>query len=254
MVNTLIRYVVLGAIRDRFLITLIAAFILSAALSVFFGSVATIDKSRFSLVFLASSLRIVGVTGIILFVSSFIRRSFDALDVEYLLTRPVSRAQLVLSYGAGFAFIAAVLTVIEIFALGIAVSFKVDTGLILWGLGLWGENTMMAMAALFFAMVISSAATASMATLAFYILARMIGQIISIIEHTPSYGVFDALETVMNVISVFLPRLDLVSQSSWLLYGVSDISHEWLFPVVQSGVYIAVLLSATIFDLKGKDF
>jgi hypothetical protein len=248
------RYVLKAAVRDRFLLALSALFLLIGVLSVFFGAVAVIDKTRFSLVFLASSLRFVGVLGIVLFVTAFIRRSFESHNIEYMLTRSISRTGFVFSCAYGFTRIVCILTLVQFIALLFAQGFNPDKGLMIWSLGLFCENLLLAFAAFFFAMVLSNTTLSSMACLGFYVLTHMLGQLLNYSMHSAG-GFFEQyIEYALHIVSICLPRMDLVSQSAWLIYGVPQQISVWGMPLVQCLIFAGVLLCATAYDFKRKVF
>ena len=57
----------------------------------------------------------------------------------------------------------------------------------------------------------------------------------------------------MLLISMVIPRLDLMAQSSWLIYGTEN-SINWMFVIGQGIVFYALVFSATYIDFKRKQF
>ncbi len=56
-----------------------------------------------------------------------------------------------------------------------------------------------------------------------------------------------------KAIAFFLPRLDMFTQSGWLLSNrQANIDMAWL--IAQSAIYVALLSVAALFDLKRKNF
>lgn len=249
----LMAYILKAALRDRLLLSLAVLLTLACALSYFLASAAIIEQDRFAAVFTAGSVRILNVFGLVLFTVFFIRRSFDARDVEFMLARPVGRLRFILSYSLGLSVLAIVLAVLS-GALMLAISPQhFSSGLMLWTLSQVFENMIMINAALFFSMVLTSAATASFAVLGFYVLARMMSQILGIIDAHTHLMHTEILQTVMQGISMLMPRLDLMGQTSWLVYGPGpDIGA--LFIIVQGLIYTAVLVFASWIDLTRRQF
>ena len=103
---TMIRYVVTAALRDRLIIGLCFLLIMAVSLSIFMGSAALTEQDPFVAVFAAGSIRMLNVFGLVLFIVFFIRRSFETRDIEFMLSRPIGRIQLVLSFAAGFSILA----------------------------------------------------------------------------------------------------------------------------------------------------
>ena len=211
MILTLIQYVLKAAIRDRMVVAMIAAMVLGCSLSVFLGSSAVTEQDQFSLAFASAGLRFTGMIGIVLFIVFFIRRSIDSRDLEFLLSRPVGRIQFLLSYAAAFSFIALIVTLAQTLGLYILGPHLFGEGAILWCFSMMIENVIIANTAFFFALFLSSAAGASLGVLGFYVLGRMMGQILGILQAGGGGGITDLLAQIMNVISIITPRLDPVS-------------------------------------------
>lgn len=248
----LIRYVLIGAVRDKMFVSFLLMLLVGCSLSIFLGSAAVIEKDKFTLVFAAGGLRIASVLSLVLFVIFFVRRSFDGKDVEFLLSRPISRIQFILSLALGFSIQAIVISIAvgaAVFAIG---PHLIASGHFLWVASLVIENIIMVNTALFFAMYISSAATASMAAAGFYILSRMIGQILGIID-SDLINSMGPISIAMQTVSVIVPRLDLMSQTSWLLYGY-DGSIGFMTVAIQGGVFTFLVLCATLLDFMRRQF
>lgn len=49
------------------------------------------------------------------------------------------------------------------------------------------------------------------------------------------------------------PRFDLMAQTSWLIYGGPRL-WDWVFVVVQAAIFLTLVISATIIDLRRKQF
>lgn len=253
MFINLIQYVLKGALRDRLLLSLLLLLVLGTSLSIFTGSSAAVEKIQFTQVFAAGGLRIIGIAGLVLFVVFFIRRSFDARDVEYLLSRPVGRMQFLLAYAAGFSILALMTGVAQALCLYFLDMKNFDSGAFLWSFSLIVENIIMVNTALFFAMFLSSPVSATMSVFGFYVLSRMMGQILGILTLTAQSGIMEGLAYTMQLVSVVTPRLDLMAQSSWLLYGAeSGVGYGYIS--LQGILFSALVLSATMIDLVKRQF
>lgn len=253
MMWPLVSYVLRAAFRDRLVISLIIVLLLGTSLSLFLGSAAVMEQGRFALVFAGGGLRMVGVMGLVLFVVFFIRRSFEAKDVELLLSRPVSRAGFLLSYGAALSILALVTGLAQGLCI-YALSFQsFGPGQMLWIASIIVENIIMVNVALFFSMILSSAASAAMAVYGFYILARMMGQILGTIDAGSRVYDLKILEYIMQGISAVMPRLDLMGQTSWLVYG-ADTQTGIAFVFLQGAVFTILILLASLIDLVRRQF
>ncbi len=253
MSPTLVSYVLKAAVRDRIILSFFFILVVALSISMFLGSSAVTEKDQFAFVFLSSSLRIAGALGLVMFVIFYIRRAFDTKDVEYQLSRPVSRVSYIVSHAAAFSILA---LLIGGLVSGIVLAASIDyfsEAHLLWALSLLVEYTVMVNVALFFSMVLPSAPAGAIVTLAFYVLARMIGQLLGTAEATGGVEIMEVLAVLMNIISIIVPRLDLMAQSSWLVYGEVALS-DVLFVVAQGLVFVFLVVLASIVDLVRKQF
>ena len=270
--RTLVKYVLTAALRDRLVLTLFMMILAGAGMSSFLGQTGMTEKNAFSIVFGSAGLRFLSVLGVVLFCSFYVRRSFETKEVEFLLARPLSRQQFIISHAAAFYVMCLCLTAL----VTVAILFlgRSDTaGLVLWSGSLAVETMIMASVSLFFAMVLSSASGSALASIGFYALSRVVGTLLVIASVPSGSFVFEVINNLMNVISLIIPRLDLMCQSSWLVYGVdgsSGLSYlngagsyahgviEALgvsgFIVVQGLVFVCLVLGAAIFDFLRHEF
>ncbi len=249
---SLIHYALMAALRDRLLISLFVSLLVASSLAVFFGSAAAIEQDYFALVFTGSGLRFVSILGLVLFVVFFIRRSFDSKDMEFLLSRPVGRLQIIFSYAAAFSLIGTIMACSVGIALWAVAPHLFGQGHIIWIASVAIENIIMVNTALFFAMYISSAVTASMSVFGFYVLGRMMGQLLGIIDAhvVDSHG---PVAMALQLVSIITPRLDLLGQSSWLIYGVEAID-ILPFMVLQGAIFSVLVLLAASLDFVMRQF
>lgn len=255
----LIKYILMAAIRDRVMWGILAMSVIGICLSIFSGSAAIVEQGQFILAYMAGGLRIIALLGLALFTIFFVRRSFDARDIEFLLTRPISRLSFIFSHVIALS----ILTLLAGFFISLIISslalhYGTQTSVLLWCVGVTFEFMIVVNVAFFFAMVLSSPVTAGMATFGFYILARLMGQLLAIMHKTPHPEtlhdyVFNSLGYVVGLISVVIPRLDLLTQTSWLIYGGGVLS-DWLFVVAQGFVFLSLIVVAAWIDLRRRQF
>ena len=268
----LVKYILTAARRDKIMMTLLLMIVLGACLSVFLGASAVVEQGQFSLVFASGGLRYLGVAGIVLFVTFYMRRSFEHKEVEFLLSRPLSRMTFLFSHAAAFILLA-VLTAVAVVLPVLIAGAPSASGLLVWGASIAVEYAIMAVAALFFSKVLSSAAGSALATLGLYVLSRLIGTLLGIASVATDNVLIRMLGKIMDVISVVVPRLDLMGQTSWLVYGVEGSSGIGLleqagryaqamvahlgvagFVCVQGIAFIALLIAASAFDFARRRF
>ena len=106
MSASLITYVLKAAIRDRLIIAMLVLIALTTSMSLFMASSAITEQDQFLAVYSSGSLRVLGILGLVIFTAFFVRRSFDAKDVEFLLSRPISRTSFILSHAVAFSILA----------------------------------------------------------------------------------------------------------------------------------------------------
>ncbi|MFA7275798.1 MAG: hypothetical protein WC043_03235 [Pseudobdellovibrionaceae bacterium] len=255
MYLTIIAYVLKAALRDRLMLGLAVATILGACLSVLSSSFAIIEQDQFVIAYMAGGLRILALVALSLFTIFFVRRSFDSRDVEFLLTRPLSRASFVIAHAAAFSILALGAGVLLTVIVGAAALHKGMTGgIMLWSLGITFEYIIVVNTAFFFAMILTSPVTAGLATFGFYVLCRLMGQFLAIMGVAGSGGpLHNVMEGAVKLISLATPRLDLLAQTSWLIYGGEKIE-DWIFVPVQGVVFTALVVAATYLDLKRRQF
>ena len=134
---------------------------------------------------------------------------------------------------------------------GIAVGAIASPGLAAagwWTLSLFVEGVIVAVAALFFALALPSAVTSALAALGLYALGRMIGLLGGIAAaHAPAGPIMWTLDRLVGLLTLVLPRLDLLSRSAWLVHGAGDLAG--LGPALLQGlVYVMLLGAAASFD------
>lgn len=268
----LVRYILTAALRDRLMITLVLMIVAATGVGVFLGTSAVTEQASFSVVFGAGGLRILGAVGLILFICFYMRRSFDSKEVEFMLSRPLSRMTFLRSHVLAFTMLAVVVGLAVTLALFAGGRPQME-GLVVWGFSVMTEYAIMAVAALFFSIFLSSAAGSALATMGFYVLARLIGILIGIARLPPDNLLFAYLNNAMKLISIIIPRFDLLGQTSWLLYGVegaggivprfnADPVGQWMLGVLgpvgfiaaQAMVFCGLLMSAAAFDFRRREF
>lgn len=250
-----IRYVLLTATRDRLFFGLLLGILAAAYLSSVLGSTAMLEVQQMTISFTAASARVIIMVGLIVFIGFHMRNAFDAREIDVLLSRPISRTTLVLSYWLGFITVGTLL-VLPTVALMAYVGILNTTGYLLWSVSLILETWLVVTIALFASLTIKSGVGTVLASMAIYTVSRMMGFFVA----TTKTGVLFETENInlsarylMQAISTVVPRLDFFAKSKWLIYGPKSYDDLWLF-LMQAGVFIPLLLIAAIIDFKRKQF
>lgn len=253
MIRLLVGYILTAAVRDRLFLGLMLLVIVGVSLSIFLGSSAITEKDQFAMVFASGGLRIGALLALVLFTVFYVRRSFETHDVEYLLSRPISRLQFLTAHVLAMTVLSAFIAIVMTGVLFLIPSKTDAYSCMMWGLSIFIELAIMANVALFFSLMLSSAVAASLITFAFYVLSRLMGGILGIIMEGGSTTVTHLLGKIMLGISIFIPRLDLMGQTSWLVYGFNNAGDIMLI-VLQGGVFLGFIFAIAFWDLKRKQF
>lgn len=250
---TNVRYILITALRDWLFIGLIAGVLCATAISATLGGTAFLEEKEMTITFAAGASRLILMIGIIVFVCFHIRNAFDTKEIDVILSRPISRANLVVAYWLGFSFVSFLLTLPVI---GIIAIIKPPdwVGFGGWAASLLLETFLVVAIALFSAFTLRSAVTSVLACMGFYVLSRMMAFFIVTVQ-SPMFTdmKFLPLKYTLIAISTLVPRLDFFAKTEWLSYGFTT-SQEWVVFVVQVAIFIPLLLLASIIDFKRKQF
>jgi hypothetical protein len=250
---TNIRYIMLTALRDWLFTGLLLGILIATAISAILGSTAFIEEREMTVTFASASARLILMIGLIVFVCFHIRHSFDTKEIDVILSRPISRSNLILSYWLGFSFVGLLLAlpVIGIIAF---IGANNISGFAGWAASLILEMGLVIALALFSAFTLRSAVTSVLGCMGFYVLSRMMAFFV----FTSQSGMFNdpkfiILRWILQAISTLLPRLDFFGKSEWLVYGL-DHAQDWQLYTIQAFIFIPLLLIATMIDFRRKQF
>ncbi len=252
---TNVRYILLTALRDWLFGALMIGVIACSMVAHLLGGTALVETQEMTLSYVSASSRIVIVGGLIIFACFHVRNAFDTREIDMFLARPITRANLVFSYWLGFAVVATILVLPTVGF--VALQGLLDKpGFIYWSISLLVECWLAVAVALFASFTLRSAVTSVLASIGFYVLGRMMG---FFIITTKSAFLFDTqwlnaiLTGSLKGVSVIMPRLDFFAKSEWLIYGVRNMQ-DYQLGLIQAGVFIPLLIFATIADFRRKQF
>ena len=254
MMLPILRYIILSGVRDKLYIGLLTSILLAFCTSIFIGSTAMVEATQTTTIYIAATIRILFAVGIILFVCLSLNRAFEGKEIEFIISKSISRQKFVLSYLLGF--FAAIFLIFFIAITTIYLLCKCDKfGLLIWSLSIMSELSILICFAVLSSLILRSAFAAIMSSFGFYILARMMG-IFTLAIALPqdiSQLKLKFFGSLLKLLSVFFPRLDLFGQSQWLIYGISDFSNLWII-LFQSLIYIPLLIFMAFHDFRKKQF
>jgi len=245
-----IKLVLLTALRDRLFIGLFALLAAASAVAMFLGSTSIGEQLQSAIVFAAASGRLVLILGLTIFAAFHIQSLFDTREIEAILARSISHTQFIVSYWLGLAAVAVLIAVA--FTLVVVFLAGISGAALAWAVTLVLECVVMLAVVVFSGLKLERATSTVLFTLGFYALARLMGFFVAIRETTTSSFFSDLVKHGLDAVALFIPRLDLFSQTEWLIYADSHVALG--FPVLQSVLFVALVLAASIFDMKRKQF
>jgi ABC-type Na+ efflux pump permease subunit len=195
------------------------------------------------------------MVGLVVFVCFHLRHAFEQKEMDVLLSRPLSRPQIMLAYWLGFSAVAFLLVLTAVMLLSF-LPLPNPTGFAVWGVSLLLESWLVVALAMFAAFTLQSAVSAVLAALGFYVLGRMMAFFLLVVKSKLAIGslwVSQIVKGLLAGISLVMPRLDLFSQSDWLIYGITH-SQELMLAGIQALVFIPLLLAASTLDFLRKEF
>lgn len=250
---TNIRYILLTALRDWLFIGLLAGVLFAVAISATLGGTAFLEEKEMTITFASGSARVMLMVGLIVFVCFHIRNAFDTKEIDVILSRPISRANLVVAYWLGFALVSLLLIVPTVAIIGF-IGAGDSAGFAGWSASLLLEAGLVVALALFSAFTMRSAVFSVLACMGFYVLSRMMEFFVMTADSGQMQGwQYMLLGYALTAISTLVPRLDLFGKSEWLVYGFAAAREFWVV-VAQALIFIPLLLLATIADFRRKQF
>lgn len=253
---TLIRYVLITALRDRLFVGMLAAMLAAVGISAALAATSMIETQEMTLAFSAASCRLILIVGLVVFVAFHLRHAFDTKEIDVMLSRPISRPMLVTAYWTAFCVVATVMTALGagmIYALGPAS----QSGFFAWAASLLLEAWLMVAFTLFAALMLKSGVMTVLSSLAFYTLARMMGFFLLTVGGraiSQSHELNLAFRQGIDWLAIVVPRLDFFAPTRWLSYGMGEAMSDLLLFCIQAAIFIPLLLFAAIFDFRKRQF
>ncbi|WP_040294851.1 hypothetical protein [Beggiatoa alba] len=249
---TLAYYVVLEALRTRFFMVVLSLFGIGLGLVLFLGQVTLVETVAYQSSLLAAFFRISAVYVISLFVVTSMVREFNEQSISLFLSLPFSRTTYLLGKFFGFCLTAGITSLL----FGLLLLYYADFQQVLLWIGtLFCELLIVSTIALLFVLNFNNTVQAFSAVIAFYLLARSISTL-----QLMSLGVLYSSNTFSDqfirgfiyLLALMLPNLDEFAQSAWLVYN-SGTTAQFLSIVMQTIIYVFLLVSASLFDLYRKN-
>ncbi|TFW14824.1 ABC transporter permease [Massilia arenosa] len=280
-VAALARSTVLEALRSRLAWVFGCVALGAYGAAGFIGALALTETRQLQAALLASALRLVLAFLVAAFAAQSVVREADDRVRDLLLALPMPRHRYLAGKLAGLCAVA--LAGAVIFTLPL-LPLAPTAQCLLWCTTLACEAGIVAGFALFCASGIGHATAALAATLAFYVLSRVMASIVLLAGHgaaAAASGSASALATggaaggatagsasalaggavsatgtltdgVARGLAHLLPGLDTFARTEWLVYGTGTAA-DLLLCLGQAAIYLLLLLAAASFDLSRKE-
>jgi hypothetical protein len=246
----LARLALLEARRSGLVWLAAAALVVAVGLGAFLSRVAITESRLLQAAVVAALLRLSAVFLIAAQVIASVRREIDDRRLELALALPLARSTQYLGRLAGFVLCGVVLAC---FFAAPLLTWASPATVAAWAVSLAFELMLVAAAALFFAMSLSSPVSALFACAGLYLLGRAMGAMQAI---AGGPLVEDSLverfaRHAVDAVALLLPALDRVTRTEWLLYGVPD-WRTYAGALGTLAIYAALLAAAGVFDFQRR--
>jgi ABC-type transport system involved in multi-copper enzyme maturation permease subunit len=256
--KSILKYILLNAVRDRLYLGLLISLLIAFSLSIFLASTALVEEAQMTAAYIAGLSRGILSLGMILFVCLNINRAFENKEVEFILSKSISREKFILSYFLGF-FIACFLIFLPLI-LAITILTQADKiGLLIWCFTLLAELSIVISFAVLASLIVKNSFSSILASIGFYLISRLMGMFVMAINLPAKTSEVNlefsakSFSLLLKILSAIFPRLDLFAQSTWLNYGVKDFSDIKII-ILQFFIYLPLMIFMSFHDFKKKQF
>jgi len=249
---TIARFTLLEAVRTRLLAVVVILLALLFLGSLFVQHISVTETTRMQTGFLAATARMAAVFVLSLHVAGSMVREFNDKGVDLLLSLALPRGGYYIGKFLGFTGIALAIAVLTTLAL---VTLAPGQGLVLWGLSLALELTLVAALALFCVITFAQIMPAISFVIAFYLLARSISavRLLSVSPLlAPNEWTNRAIARLVDALAWLLPDLDRFTSTAWLVDNTGSPALLGL-NALQTLIYGGLLVVGGLFDLYRKD-
>jgi ABC-type transport system involved in multi-copper enzyme maturation permease subunit len=251
-VFTIARFTLIEALRTRLALIAVTVIGLAWLASVFVQHLALTESARLQASVFASSARLASVFILTLYITSSVVREFNEKGLELVLALDVPRSSYVAGKLAGFIVLGIALAILAAIPLLYSVPLAVVA---VWSTSLALELAIVGAASLFCIVTFAQVLPAVTLVAGFYLLSRVVNAMRLMAESSVLGGLSEvrpALNYGVELIAYVVPQLDRFSATQWI--ADRSVDSEVLAPLVlQSAVYVALLLAASLFDLYRKE-
>lgn len=252
--RVIISYIVTNSFRSKLFLGQICAMILALFLAVFLGDTNLIEEKKAAVTFFAGTERVFLIIGMAIFVCLNIARLFDNKEVDFFLSKSISRESFVFALLSGYVVIASMLCLATI--LFLIIFLGVDTIRALsWALSLFLEILLVCAFALLCSLILESSLLAIFSTIGFYLLSRLMSLFTMSVDLPWQANVNSQplAENILKILSIAFPRIDMFTQSIWLT-GRTINPQEISIILIQTLVFMAIMTFMSFHDIAKKEF
>lgn len=250
-VTTIAGYTFLEGLRNRIFWLFAVGLVCLFGLTEFVGDLAIIESSQIHALFIGSGMRLFTVATVALFVITSMTREMNDKAFELILSLPVARSTYYFGKLLGYYALAFIMVLITGALLSVFVGMA---GVSLWGLSLFCELGIVIAVSLLSLFTFSNVTVSFIVVMAFYFLARSI-HAIQLISSSPilEFRTFaqEFMDFMVNALAYVLPDLYDFTRSDWLVHGMQV--HTMYHVLLQTAIYLPLLVAAGLFDLYRKD-
>jgi ABC-type transport system involved in multi-copper enzyme maturation permease subunit len=244
-------YTFLEGLRNRVFGLSAVGLVCLFGLTEFVGDLAITESSQIHALFIGSGMRLFTVATVALFVITSMTREMNDKAFELILSLPVARSTYYFGKLLGYYALAFIMILLT----GALLSVFVGLGQAsVWALSLFCELGLVIAVSLLCLFTFSNVTVSFIVVMTFYFLARSI-HAIQLISSSPilEFKTFsqEFMRFLVNAIAFLLPDLYDFTRSDWLVYGIQG--HGLYHVLLQTAIYLPLLVAAGLFDLYRKD-
>lgn len=244
-------YTFIEAIRNRMFLLMVVGLVCLLGIAEFTGELAITETREIQSVLVASIARWFVIMTSALFVITSMVREFNDKGVELILSLPVSRA--VYYFGKYLGFLS--MTLVVSLPLSLVLLLYTDVlPLAAWLFSLLCETSIIVALSILCLFTFSNVTVAFVVVISFYLLSRSM-EAIQLLSTSPILESRtwsqEFMNTMIDAIAFVIPDLNRFTNSEWLVYGFE--TGQLVFVILQTVIYLAILIPAGLFDLFRKE-
>ena len=254
-IKKIIKYIFITSVKDWLFLGLLTALLGTFVLSSLLGYSSLVEENTMNMVIFSGISRLILVCGIVIFICFYINRSFENKEIPFILSKNISREKFIVCYYLSFNLIIQLLLLLVVLLI-ILFCNPNGLGLLQWYLTMVFELSIMVCFALAVSFIVKSFIFSVFSCVGFYVISRMMNFFVNALIYSGDTvimaGITKYSQKLLGIICNLIPRLDLFSQTRWLVYGA-----EWkIFTIIvlQTIIYVPILLFVVFYDFRKKQF